>query len=147
MQIAAALRTWILESAQNGCTFEGMLAAMEQSGHKAGYARDVLRHVLGEKWQPVAEASAPAVERLEVPEPAPDSGRYLIDTQDRAVAVIASLRIPRIIVFEGLLAPEECEALCELAVPRMHRARTINRETGSSDEHTQRISDGSTPPW
>lgn|SRR5579871_1651183 len=141
MHVAAALKTWILESAQAGCAFEDMVASMVKSGHKEGYARDVLRHVLGAPPQPAA-AAAPAPQRLAVPEPLRDNAGSAVETPDRRIAVLAALRVPRIIVFGGVLAAEECEALCEMAAARMHRARTVNRATGSSDEHAQRISDG-----
>jgi len=143
MQIAAALQTWILDSARRGCSLEAMAAAMVESGHKAGYARDVLREVLGSGWQPPAGADPPtAPARTRVPDPLEGVSAPYIDTPDRRIAVAATLRVPRVIVFGGVLAPEECEALCELAAPRLQRARTINRDTGSSDEHDQRTSDG-----
>jgi prolyl 4-hydroxylase len=141
MHIAAALRAWIVESVQRGCTFDSMVQSMVESGHKPGYARDVLQQVLGEGWRPIV-AEVPAGERLRVPEPLEGAGATFVETPDRRVEVLAALRVPRIIVFGGVLAPEECEALCELALPRMQRARTINRDTGTPDEHVQRISDG-----
>jgi len=144
MQIATALQAWILDSAARGCLVDDMVAAMVKSGHQAGYAAEAIRSVLGPDWHPRAPegTGAPQPGKVAVPEPLARPGVPWVDTPDRRVAVLATLQVPRIVAFGGILDRDECEALCALAAPRMARALTVNRETGSSDEHAERVSDG-----
>jgi len=47
-----------------------------------------------------------------------------------------------VIVFGGLLSDEECDALMELARPRLSRSETVDNATGGSEINAARTSDG-----
>ena len=52
------------------------------------------------------------------------------------------MKLPRVIVFGGLLSDEECDALVERARPRMTRSETVQTETGGSEVNLARTSRG-----
>jgi prolyl 4-hydroxylase len=63
-------------------------------------------------------------------------------TTDREVAMVFALAAPRVILFSGLLAPEECEELIELSRGKLARSSVVNAETGQYDVHPHRTSSG-----
>jgi prolyl 4-hydroxylase len=77
-----------------------------------------------------------------VPEPVLREGDNLLHADGRAVQVLMSMTLPRVVVFGGLLSDEECDALIELARPRLARSETVDTATGGSEVHTARTSDG-----
>src|SRR4029079_16719831 len=70
-----------------------------------------------------------------------DSPLYL-DAGDRKVCVLQSMAAPRVVVFGGLLSDEECEALIELAKPRLARSLTVAIKTGGEEVNADRTSNG-----
>jgi prolyl 4-hydroxylase len=139
--VTPQLRDWILEQARAGCRPETMLAAMRSSGWDDALAADAieatLRAVLGDG------APAQALP-LPVRVPAPDlSGSpSRLQAADREVAVLLALQQPRIVVFGGLLADAECDALVAAASPRLDRSETVDTATGGSGVHDARTSRG-----
>jgi prolyl 4-hydroxylase len=61
---------------------------------------------------------------------------------DREVRVVAAMREPRVVVFSGLLSHEECDGLIEAARGRMARSDVVHSDTGGSEIHEARTSDG-----
>ena len=49
---------------------------------------------------------------------------------------------PRVVVFGSLLSDEECEALIELAKPRLARSLTVATKTGGEEVNADRTSNG-----
>jgi prolyl 4-hydroxylase len=77
-----------------------------------------------------------------VPEPALEDSPVSIVAEGREVKVLTTLRNPRVIVFGGLLADEECDALVDLARARLARSETVDIKTGGSELNEARTSDG-----
>ena len=77
-----------------------------------------------------------------VPEPLQGSVAPTRWAGDREVQVLVTLRSPRVIVFGGLLADDECDALIELAGQRLVRSQTVQTATGDSEINSARTSDG-----
>ena len=116
---------------------QAVLDAMKSSGWAEAVALQALEQTL--RPQP-AQAVADSVRML--PAPALD-GRSAITLSDgHRVQVVASLVEPRLVVFGGLLSDAECEALMALAAPRLVRSETVQNETGGSEVHASRTSDG-----
>jgi prolyl 4-hydroxylase len=63
-------------------------------------------------------------------------------TSDREVSMLFALAAPRVILFGGLLAPEECDQLIELSRGKLARSSVVNAATGSYDVHPHRTSAG-----
>jgi len=70
-----------------------------------------------------------------------ESPLYL-DAGDRRVCVLQAMSNPRVVVFGDLLSGEECEALIELAKPRLARSLTVATKTGGEEINADRTSNG-----
>ena len=140
-QVTPELRQWIIAQAQAGQPPEAVLASMRASGWDEEVAiqamEDTLQGFLAEQAK-VQGLPAP------VPVPGPDLAQSPIwlDAGDRQVRLLMSMKLPRVIVFGGLLSDEECDALVERARPRMTRSETVQTETGGSEVNVARTSRG-----
>ena len=141
--ITPELRQWIIEQATAGQQPEAVLQSMIASGWNEDVAmtalEETLRGFLDERAR-VAQLPAP----VPVPEPLPDAAALpaTVWAGDREVRVLASLRNPRVIVFGGLLADDECDELMALAGRRLARSETVQTDTGASD-NPSRLKPGS----
>ncbi|WP_367847092.1 2OG-Fe(II) oxygenase [Rhodoferax sp. WC2427] len=132
-----ALRKWIVEQADAGFAPDVVLASMLASGWDEAVAAATLHATMAaHQHQAPKPAAAP------VPSPALDGSPLWLDAGDRQVAVLSVLRIPRLVVLGGLLSDEECDALVELARPRLSRSLTVETQSGGEEVHVDRTSDG-----
>jgi prolyl 4-hydroxylase len=135
------LREWIIAQARAGCRPEDVLKAMCDSGWEESVAvvalEETLQSYLDAHGQKVA-LPAPLV----VPEPPLGESPAVLQAVDREVKVLVAMRNPRVIVFGGLLAEDECDALVELARARLVRSETVDTRTGGSELNAARTSDG-----
>ena len=136
------LRRWIIAQAEAGCRPEDIIASMVKSGWEEGIAFDALEATLRERLDSVAAARQALPEPVKVPEPVLDGAPTMLQAGDRRVSIVAQMRNPRVIVFGGLLSDEECDALMELARPRLSRSETVDNATGGSEINAARTSDG-----
>jgi len=142
------LRLWILEQAQAGHSPESVLSAMKQSGWDEDVAlaalEDTLQGFLSDharRQQAQAQSQRPPA----VPVPEPDlsnSPSELHLPDGRVVRVVLSMREPRVVVMADFLSDEECDALRELAAPRLARSETVDNTTGGSEVNEARTSAG-----
>jgi prolyl 4-hydroxylase len=142
--ITDELRRWIIAQAEAGCRPEDVLDAMRKSGWDEAIAIEAMESTLRAHLDQVgrredAETLPPAVA---VPAPALAGGACLIHAHDREVQVLASMRNPQVVVFGGLLAADECEALIDAARPRLVRSETVDNSTGGSEVNAARTSEG-----
>ena len=141
--VTPELRQWIIEQAQAGCRPEDVLASMQASGWGEAVALAALEHTLAQfvASQPAAVARAlPAPVR--VPEPALADSPSRLWAGDREVAVLLTLRNPRVVVFGGFLSDDECDTLVAAAAPRLARSETVIVETGGNEVNPARTSEG-----
>ena len=140
-QITPQLRQWIVEQAQAGHGAEAVLKSMLASGWTEDVAIEAMESTLRVHLEQKAqEQSLPAA----VPVPDPQAGRVaaLPGCGDRRVCVLQAMHNPRVVVFGGLLSDEECEALIELAKPRLARSLTVATKTGGEEVNADRTSNG-----
>lgn len=136
------LRHWILEQAQAGHSPDAVLQAMKQSGWDEDVALAALEHTL-ENF--LADHARQAQLPPPVPVPEPDlaqSPSVLTLPDGQVVRVVMSMHAPRVVVFAGFLSDEECEALRQLAAPRLARSETVDNATGGSEVNEARTSAG-----
>ncbi len=139
--ITPQLRQWIVEQAQAGHAPDAVLKAMREAGWSEDVAIDAMESTLREHLEQTAQAAGlPAA--VTVPEPALDDTPLYLDAGDRRVHVLSAQLQPRVVVFGNLLSDVECEALIELARPRMARSRTVATKTGGEEINVDRTSDG-----
>lgn len=139
--ITPELRQWIIDQAAAGQPSEAVLRSMLDSGWNADVAEAALEEVLRDFLVDHAQKNdlpLPVV----VPDPLHGEATSTRWAGDREVQVIATLRSPRVVVFGGLLADAECDALIELAGQRLVRSETVQTATGASEVNSSRTSEG-----
>jgi prolyl 4-hydroxylase len=139
--ITPELRQWIVAQAQAGHKPDEVLAAMRASG----WNEDVAIAAMEDTLQGFLAEHARA-QGLPPPVPVPDvdlrNSPSWVDAGDRRVEILMSMKLPRVIVFGGLLSDEECDAMIDAARPRMVRSETVQTDTGGSEVNAARTSRG-----
>lgn len=140
-QVTPELRQWIIDQAEAGHTADSVLKAMLASGWSEDVAVDAMETTLRGhlEQKAVAQGLPPAVP---VPDPALAESPLYLDGGDRRVSVLQTMVDPRVVVFGNLLSDEECEALIELAKPRLARSLTVATKTGGEEVNADRTSNG-----
>lgn len=133
--VTAELRHWMLAQLGAGRSPDAILAAMRDVGWTQDQATAALQLVL----TPAPEEE-PRAGRT--PGPALDGSPSSIVVDGHRVHVLAVMQRPRLVVFRGLLNDAECDALVELARPRLARSETVDTATGSTEINGARTSDG-----
>jgi len=133
--ITPELREWLLAQVAAGHRAERVLASMQASGWDTIVALDAIREVLPDVASELAQdvAAMPGL---------PDGSGHCIQVHDREVEVVLTVQHPRIIVFRELLSDAECDALIDLAQPRLSRSETVVNRTGESEVNAARTSQG-----
>ena len=140
-QVTPQLRQWIVEQAEAGHGAEAVVKAMLASGWQEDVAVDALERTLRDHLeQKAVQEGLPAA--LPVPEPQLGESPLYLDGGDRRVCVLQNMYNPRVVVFGGLLSDEECEALIEIARPRLARSLTVDTQTGGEEVNADRTSRG-----
>lgn len=133
--ITPELREWLIAQVAAGHRAERVLASMQASGWDTGVALEAIREIVPDAADELALA-APAMPDLL------DDAAHRLLAHDRQVDVVVSIRHPRIVVFRDLLSDAECDALIELARPRLSRSETVVNRTGESEVNAARTSQG-----
>lgn len=156
--VTPELRQWIVAQAEAGCRPADVVLAMTASGWHEDVAIAAMEQTLREHLaaldaragrrvvlQPEAvagEGAGPLPEAVPVPEPALDGAPPFLLAGGRRVQVLATVQLPRVVVFGALLSDEECEGLIAQARPRLLRSETVDNATGGSEVNSARTSDG-----
>lgn len=142
--ITDELRRWIVAQAEAGCRPDDVVAAMVGSSWPEDMALQVMETVLRERLDEVAAQRRAEADEPRGPLPDPDlsSSPSLLLVEGHPVQVLVALQRPRLVVFGGLLSDEECDALVELASPRLLRSETVDTATGGSEINAARTSEG-----
>lgn len=133
--ITPELRQWIVEQAEAGHAADAVLKAMQASGWDEDVALNALEVVM--------------LERITNLPPPPGGLPDLFDqsaaevwAHDRAVKILAQLRHPRVVVLGDFLSLQECQALMDMAEPRLARSQTVVNATGGNEVNEARTSQG-----
>ncbi len=140
-QLSAEQTQWVVARALAGADPDSVLAPLRAEGWDEQAAIDAVQRAVTAYIERNAEQTGlPLPVRVPVPV-APDAAA-LLDGGDRQVQVLASLKLPRVLVLGGLLADDECDALIELARVRLRRSTTVDPHTGGDQVHEDRTSRG-----
>jgi prolyl 4-hydroxylase len=140
-QVTPELRQWIVAQASAGQPPDAVLQSMKSSGWDEDVAMAALEDTLRGFLVDHAKANnlpLPVV----VPEPMSLAGEVLLPAGDREVQVLTHMRSPRVVVFGGLLSPDECDEIVDLARQRLARSETVKLDTGASEVNEARTSEG-----
>ena len=133
--ITPELREWLLTQVAAGHRADRVLTSMQASGWDVAVALSAIREVMPDAADELAQGVAP------MPELA-DAAGHRIPVHDRELDVVISVRHPRIVVLRGLLSDAECDALIDLARPRLSRSETVVNHSGASEVNAARTSQG-----
>jgi prolyl 4-hydroxylase len=132
-QITAELLQWISVQARAGHKPDAVLQAMRSSGWQDDVA--LLAIERAKRGSPCDSAAAATV-----PQPNVAYSPCVLRTTDREVQVLATMQLPCLTVFGGLLAREECDALMDLARDRLERSAIVDSWSGAEETHDFRTS-------
>lgn len=132
---------WIVQQAMAGQDPDMVLRPLLEAGWAEQEAIDAVQAVVTRHLEEDARRSGVPLP-VPVPVPVQPNGPALLDAGDRQVHLLASLMLPRVVVLGGLLSDEECDALVELARPRLRRSTTVDGLTGGDRVHGDRTSQG-----
>jgi prolyl 4-hydroxylase len=107
-QITPELRAWIVAQAEAGFAPQDVLKAMLGSGWPEEVAMEALEVTLTEHLQARGQ---PVPGRQPLPEPALDDSPSRLVVDGHEVKILATMMLPRVIVFGGLLTHDECDEL------------------------------------
>lgn len=140
-QLSAEQTQWVVARALAGADPDSVLAPLRAEGWDEQAAIDAVQRAVTAYIERNAEQTGlPLPAR--VPVPVASDAAALLDGGDRQVQVLASLKLPRVLVLGGLLADDECDALIELARVRLRRSTTVDPRTGGDQVHEDRTSRG-----
>ncbi len=135
--ITPAVRVWLAEQQAAGFGPDQLLSSLLD----AGWGDAAARHLLAMPAK-MAANDWPLPSPLPVPWPAHAGERLALPAGDRQVNAITVLQDPPLLVLEGLLSREECQALIDAAAPRMSRSLTVDVKTGGEETNQARTSEG-----
>lgn len=133
--VTPELREWLLAQVAQGHRADRVLASMQSSGWDTGVALEAIREIMPEAANELT-VDGPAMPDLV------DGAGHRVQAYDRQVDVVVAVQHPRIVVFRELLSDAECDALMELARPRLSRSETVVNRTGESEVNAARTSQG-----
>lgn len=139
--MTAGMERWVVEQASAGASPDAVLQPLLDEGWSEQEAVDAVAaavnaHVARRGREQGLPPPSP------VPVPVEPNGAWILDGGDRQVRVLASMRLPRVVALGGLLSDEECDAMIELARPRLQRSMTVEPDSGGDMVHPDRTSFG-----
>ena len=135
------LERWVLEQATSGIAPQVVVQRLVEAGWDEQQAMDAIAGAVNAYVARGGQAQGLPLP-AKVPVPVEPNGTCLLDGGDREVRVLASMLLPRVVVLGGLLSDEECDAMIELARPRLERSTTVEPESGGDMVHPDRTSFG-----
>ena len=145
--VTPELLTWLASQKRAG--FETVV--IHQALREAGWDDAVARALLDLPAQDPREQDPRELEHqdagelpppLPVPWPPTLAQHLVMPAGDRSVRALVVMREPDLLVLDGLLSDEECQALMAAAQPRLARSLTVAVKTGGEEENADRTSQG-----
>ncbi len=140
-QLSVEMQQWVVREATSGADPEAVLRPLLADGWGEQDAIDAVQEVVAAHVAEIARRDALPLP-VPVPVPIEPNGSAVLDLGDRQVQVLASLKLPRVVVLGGLLSEQECDALVALSVSKLRRSTTVDPLTGGDQVHEGRTSTG-----
>ena len=140
-RLDAELEQWVVAQATAGVAPDVVLQPLLDAGWDEQEAVDAVAAAVNAfVARRAGEQGLPMPER--VPVVAEPNGTWILDGGDREVRVLSTMLLPRVVVLGGLLSDEECDAMIELARPKLARSTTVEPDSGGDMVHPDRTSFG-----
>ena len=136
--VSPDLRSWLATQRAAGHS----AATLRGSMRDAGWHSDAVEAALADAEGRADNAACVVAARSAMPGPDLDGAPLYIDAGDRRVAVLQTMKHPRVVVFGNLLSRDECEGLIAAARERLARSLTVETQTGGEAVNADRTSDG-----
>lgn len=138
---SSELHHWIASQFAAGQSLDALLQSMVKHGWNEAQAKLALADaVRGQHF--AVEQAVLLPPPVQVPEPISGDSPTRVWAFDREVSVLANMHNPRVIVFGDLLSPDECDEIIALAQARLERSQAVQTDTGGSEVHPARTSEG-----
>jgi len=146
VNLPSELRGWIIHNLDRGCAPADLVNSMIGQRFEPQIAHGLVNAFVNARsagLPPPANSVA-----LDVPEQTYQYGTpriatgNLIRTSDREIPVLLRHEKPVVVLLEGVLTPEECSELIELARPRLRPSTVVDPQTGANTVANYRNSDG-----
>jgi prolyl 4-hydroxylase len=147
MQITTETRHFVLSEIEAGQPPQEVLTALVARGMPEEAAVDFMTEVLEVRMAELRERNAasavpPSGPAAETPQPLALDWPTVLSLPDREVQVLVSIDHPRVVLFGGLLAGDECDELVERAQQRITASEVVDLETGLPRLDAGRTSSG-----
>ena len=136
------LLKWMNECLAQGHSADNLKQTAVQTGWQTELVEATLAEALGVELVANRPGAPARTDGATLPGPDLAQSPTFIDTTDRRVDIWTVVKHPRVIVFGNLLSHEECDALIELAQPKLTRSLTVDNKTGGDELNAARTSDG-----
>jgi len=141
MQANPDLLKWLNECLARGHSAASLTASAVQSGWHPDVVRAAMAEALGRELV-AHRQGVPSAMSTSVPGPDLSQSPTFVQTADRRVEIWTVVKHPKVVVFGDLLSSDECDALIELAQPKLSRSLTVDNQTGGDEVNSARTSDG-----
>ncbi|MCE2659439.1 MAG: 2OG-Fe(II) oxygenase [Rubrivivax sp.] len=139
-QVTPELKQWLEDHLQAGTPPAQVIEGMVGVGWQTALAWGALAQAQAEFA--AAQQAAQKAHSGNLPEPDIADGRSVLDIEGHRVKIATAMKHPRVVVFEGLLTLDECQALVDLSSPRLARSETVDNSNGGNEVNAARTSDG-----
>ena len=139
--VSADLQRWLADHLRAGTPPPQIIDGMV----KAGWDTALAWRALGDAQNAHNTALARKVKAhvaAHLPEPEVADGRNEITVDGHCIRVAMAVKHPRVVLFDGFMTPEECQALMDQASPRLARSETVDNANGGNEVNAARTSDG-----
>lgn len=125
---------WVEENLERGCEPVGMIDLMMKDG---SFSYQTACAAIEEASKGKISLAKPGLRM-----PTIDLSSNSIQTSDRRVDVLLTLKAPHIVLLGNVLSDEECDALVAYCEPRLERSHVVNDSDGTAQVHENRTSRG-----
>lgn len=139
-KVTPELEQWLRDHLQADTPPAQIIEGMVGVGWDTALAWAALGHAQAEFESAKKARDQPANGLL--PEPDIADGRSVLDIEGHQVRISIAVKHPRVVVFEGLLTSDECQALVRLSQPRLARSETVDNSNGGNEINAARTSEG-----
>lgn len=146
VRLSSELKQWITHNLNRGCAPSALIASMVEQNFDPKVARGLVDAFVTARAEglPPPEGSvvlegSPPEYRYETPHL---PGGNVVPAGDREIEVLLRLGQPIIALLGGVLSPEECAELIELARPRLRPSTVVDPQTGADTVARYRHSEG-----
>ena len=134
-----AWQHWLTDNVARGCSLESMVESMLRAGFDRVTADAAVQNSVGTGRQASLIKTESTEYRYDL---CPVASGNLIRAYDIEVEVLMRFQRPQVVVFGGVLSPDECGEIIERSRHRLKRSTIVDPHSGKEDAIDSRSSEG-----